>query len=198
MGCTTCAVNTGVCVLYSPGDACASGSDCGTNLCLGGCCCAYSAILSVGCTACQCWGARGGGSSSSSAVTSGAAASPFPVTTTANAGACTANPAMTLTLPCNSSVSIPSAAALSRVISFGNLSVGADPLLLLPSVSPLNTWGADAILASAPACAAFSASQGSQRCSTAVQVHTSAAGVAYYYLGSAAALGMAAAPGCAA
>ena len=105
---------------------------------------------------------------------------------------------MTLSLPCNSSVSIPAAAAQSRVISFGNLAVGADPLFLLPSVSPLNTWGADVVIASAPACAAFSASQGTQRCSTAVQVYVSAAGVPYYYLGSAAALGMTATPGCSA
>ena len=182
MGCTTCAVNTGVCVLYSPGDTCASSSDCGTNLCLGGCCCASSAVLSVGCSACQCWGAN----ASTTA------------TTAATAGACTANPTMTLTLPCNASVSIPSAAALSRVISFGNLSVGADPLLLLPAVSPLNTWGADVIIASAPACAAFAAQQqgGAQACSAAGPVYVSAGGLPYFYLGSAAALAMVATPAC--
>jgi hypothetical protein len=105
---------------------------------------------------------------------------------------------MTLTLPCNASVSIPSAATLSRVISFGNLSVGADPLLLLPAVSPLNTWGADVIIASAPACAAFAAQQqgGAQACSAAGPVYVSAGGLPYYYLGSAAALAMVATPAC--
>jgi hypothetical protein len=107
---------------------------------------------------------------------------------------------MTLALPCNASVSIPSAAALSRVISFGNLSVGADPLLLLPAAAPLNTWGADVIIASAPACATFAAQQqgSAQACSTAQQVYVSAAGVPYYYLGSASALAMVATPGCSA
>ena len=181
MGCTTCAVNTGVCVLYSPGDACASSSDCGTNLCLGGCCCASSAVLSAGCTACQCWGSGN-------------------ATTAATAGTCAAHPTMALTLPCNASVSLPSTAALSRVISFGNLSVGADPLLLLPAVAPLNTWGSDVILASAPACAAFAAAQagGAHACSASQPVYVSAAGAPYYYLGSAGALAMVAAPACAA
>ena len=195
MGCRSCHYGTGTCVLHSPGEACASSFDCGTNLCLGGCCCAASAALSVGCSACQCWGGSG-----SANATRGATAAAAPATTAATAGTCTANPSMTLTLPCNASESIPSAAALSRVISFGNLSVGADPLLLLPAVAPLNTWGADVILASAPACATFAAQQagGAQACSTAQQVYVSAAGVPYYYLGSASALAMVATPGCSA
>jgi hypothetical protein len=193
MGCRSCQYGTGSCALYSPGEACGSSYDCGTNLCLGGCCCAASAVLSVGCTACQCWG----GSSGSVNVSSAAAATA--ATAAATAGACTANPSMTLTLPCNASVSLPSAAALSRVISFGNLSVGADPLLLLPAVAPLNTWGGDVILASAPACATFAAQAGgTHACSASQSVYVSAAGVPYYYLGSAGALAMVAAPACAA
>ena len=54
-GCANCVVNSGTCLLNSPGDPCASNADCGTNLCGGGCCCSSGALLTPGCTACACW-----------------------------------------------------------------------------------------------------------------------------------------------
>ncbi len=66
-GCAACAAGTGACALFSPGDACASAADCGTNLCAGGCCCAASALLAPGCAACACWA-----NASTTAATAGA------------------------------------------------------------------------------------------------------------------------------
>ncbi len=88
--------------------------------------------------------------------------------------------------------------ALSRVIAFPpSANVGdAVPLLFVPAASPLNPEGFDIILATPSACAALVALPGSATCNQARPF--SSGGALYYYLGRADALGMAAAPACAA
>ncbi len=176
-GCAVCAPPFGSCLLNSPGDACTTDADCGTNQCLGGCCCASSALKTSGCASCACWSA--------------------PSTTAATAGACNATAAVAnVSLPCNASTAQTSSVALSRVISFPAAAnvTGASPLVFLPAASPLNANGVDIIVASPSACAAFSANFAAAQC--APQAYTLSTGT-YFYLGTAAALGMTATPSCA-
>ena len=177
MGCRACAPGTGSCATYSPGEACASPFDCASNQCLNGCCCAASAIQTPGCTACACW----------------ANAS----TTAATAGACTAAPSLTTTpLACNATVSLNTTIALSRLIAFPASANVTDalPLVFLPATAPLNTFSVDVILASPSACAAYAQSASPFQCSLA-RAFPLPSGT-YYYLATAAALGMAATPSC--
>ena len=179
LGCQTCHANTGSCVTYSPGESCASTFDCASNQCLGGCCCAASAIQTPGCSACTCL-------SNAS-------------TTAATAGACTAAPSLaTAALACNATVSLNATVALSRLIAFPASSnvTDAQPLVFLPAAAPLNTFGVDAILASPAACAAYVQAASPFQCSLARAFPLPSG--AYYFLGTAAALGMTAAPACAA
>jgi hypothetical protein len=180
LGCIACQAGTGSCALYSPGEACSSAADCGTNLCLGGCCCAATAIQTLGCASCACW-------SNAS-------------TTAATAGACsstTAAPTTNTTLQCNSTVSLSASVPLSRIIAFPASSnvTDATPLVLLPATSPLNTYGVDIIVATAAACAAFSANAAATTCSSFSYALSSGT---YYYLGAASALGMTSTPSCSA
>ena len=91
------------CATYSPGEACSSAYDCTSNLCLGGCCCAASALTTAGCTGCWCWA-----NASTTLATAETRTSP------------TISPALptNLTLSCNASTSLNASVALSRVITF--------------------------------------------------------------------------------
>ena len=183
-GCTGCAPGSGSCLTYSPGDACASAFDCASNLCLAGCCCAASALQTVGCTACACWA-----NASITAATAGTCAAPAPVLPSV----------ATIYLPCNGSTSLNATVAPSRVITFpasANVTGASPPLMFLPAASPLNAFGVDIIVASAPACAAFASNAAATRCSAA-STYALPEGT-YDSLGAAASLGMAAAPACAA
>lgn len=185
-GCTGCAPGSGSCLTYSPGDACASAFDCASNLCLAGCCCAASALQTVGCTACTCWA-----NASTTAATAGTCAAPAPAPIPPSN--------TTLPLPCNGSLTLNATIAPSRVIAFpasANVTGASPPLMFLPAASPLNAFGVDIIVASAPACAAFASNAAATRCSAA-STYALPEGT-YYYLGAAASLGMAAAPACAA
>ena len=72
--------------------------------------------------------------------------------------------------------------------------IDAAPLVVLSSAAPANAFGYDIVVATAAACAAFANAPGSPACtSQAFPI----AGVTYFLLGSAAALGMVAAPACA-
>jgi hypothetical protein len=179
LGCLTCQANTGTCTTFSPGESCASAFDCASNQCLGGCCCAASAIQNPGCTTCACW-------SNAS-------------TTAANAGTCTASPSLTTAaLACNASVALNTTIAFSRLIAFPASSnvTDAHPLVFLPAAAPLNTFGVDVILATPSACAAYARAASPFQCSLARAFPLP--GGAYYYLAPAAALGMTATPACAA
>jgi len=68
------------------------------------------------------------------------------------------------------------------------------PLIVLPATSAINTAGADIILAAPSACAAYAALGGATQCNRARAFSTDF-GI-MFYLGTAAALGMGAAPGC--
>jgi hypothetical protein len=70
----------------------------------------------------------------------------------------------------------------------------ATPLVFLPATAALNSLGVDVIIATASACAAYAAVPGAARCSAAL-TYALPAGT-YFYLGTAAELGMAATPGC--
>jgi hypothetical protein len=181
-GCRTCLANTGTCLLNSPGESCASAADCGTDECRSGCCCSASAARTVGCTACRCWSAEG--------------------TNASTAGVCTASavangtmPAAA-TLPCGGGTSVNTTIPLSRIISFpaGANVNDAVPLVYLPATSPLNDGGNDIVVATASTCAAYAAVASAAKC-TAARTFVLPTGT-YYYLGTAAALGMDATPGC--
>jgi len=120
--------------------------------------------------------------------------------TPASAGACVAAPPSTslVTLACNATVSVNESTTLSSVIAFPQSLNVTDtvPLLFLPSASPLNAEGVDIILASAPACAAYAALGGATQC--AMGRAYAVDGAIRFFLGPAAALGMAPAPLCAA
>ena len=64
-GCRACLAVTGTCAQYSPGDECSSRFECGTGLCLGGCCCSAGVALISGCLSCLC-GANVSGTDASS------------------------------------------------------------------------------------------------------------------------------------
>ena len=181
-GCVSCQPGTGSCALFSPGEPCASSADCGTNLCLARCCCALAATQTVGCTACRCWAAGG-----TNASTAGACAAAAAANGTAPVAA---------TLPCGGDTSVNATVSLSRVISFpaGANVNDAAPLVFLPTTSPLNDGGEDLVIATASACAAYAAVAPAAKC-TAARTYVLPTGT-YYYLGTAAALGMAATPGC--
>jgi hypothetical protein len=85
----------------------------------------------------------------------------------------------------------------SRIIAFPAAAnvTDATPLVLLPAASPLNTYGEDIIVATAAACAAFAANGAAARCAPFTYALSTGT---YHYLGTAAALGMAATPSCAA
>ena len=70
---------------------------------------------------------------------------------------------------------------------------GPPPLVFLPAASPLNAYGVDVIVASAPACAAFAANFAAAQCSPLAYALS---GGTYHYLGTASALGMTATPSC--
>jgi hypothetical protein len=182
LGCSDCAAGSGACVSRYPGEVCGSNMDCGTNMCQG-CCCAASALVVTGCMSCKCWSAPG--------------------TTAASAGTCTSpapppSPPSNVTLPCNATTSASGALELSRVIAFPSALNVADavPLLFLPAGSPLNREGVDIVVATASACAAFAALPGSSQCAQARAF--ALPNGPYFYLGPASALGMTAAPACAA
>ena len=184
MGCLACSPGTGSCATYSPGEPCASGFDCASNLCLGGCCCSASALQTLGCGSCNCLAGLNG---SASLQLAGACASPAPAASNASLA----------NLACNASTSLNATVPLSRVIAFpasANVTEPA-PLILLPAASPLNTYGVDIVVSTASACAAFAANAAATQCSAFSYALASGT---YYYLGTAAALGMAATPGCAA
>ena len=104
-----------------------------------------------------------------------------------------------MALPCNGSRSLNATVAPSRVIAFpasANVTGSSPPLIFLPAASPLNSFGVDIIVASAPACAAFASNAAAARCS-AGSTYALPEGT-YYYLGAASALGMTAAPACSA
>jgi hypothetical protein len=188
MGCVACAPGTGSCAHRDPGETCASSYDCGTNLCLGGCCCSASALFAHftgSCSACRCWGAG------VNASTAGACA----LSTTV--AAATAAPAPNVTLLCNATTPISTAVHLSRLITFPASANVTDtvPLLFLPATASGNAWGADAILATAGACAALSATPGAPPCASPPRAYALGGG-SYQYLGTAAELGMTAAPAC--
>lgn len=183
LSCSTCSMQSGSCLTFSPGETCASPFDCATNVCRGGCCCAASAANTAGCTACRCLGANGT-TPASAGECSASAAGDFPSSTSPTA-----------TLPCNSSSEVNSTVALSRVISFppaANVS-GAMPLVFVPATSPLNNVGVDIIVASPAACAAYEANGATARCDARSYALPDGT---YYYLGTAASLGMAPAPSC--
>jgi len=75
------------------------------------------------------------------------------------------------------------------------VSTATPPLLFLPSTSPLNAGGSDAIIASPTACNAYATLGGATQCNYARAFAIAGSGT-YFYLGSAAALGMAPAPAC--
>ena len=66
--------------------------------------------------------------------------------------------------------------------------------MLLPATSPLNALGQDIIVASPGACAAIAAAPGAAQCALA-QPYALPSGT-FFYLGTAAALGMVATPAC--
>ena len=68
--------------------------------------------------------------------------------------------------------------------------------MFLPAGSPLNGYGVDIVVGTASACAAFAALPGSSQCAQA-RAFALPDGP-YFYLGPASALGMTAAPACAA
>ncbi len=179
LGCATCLANTGACLLLSPGEACASRADCGTNACLGGCCCATSALLVGGCAACACLDNA--------------------TTAVEDAGACVGGAPLAAApqaaLQCNATTALNATVALSRVIAFpSGLNVTDEvPLLILPAASPANPDSVDIVVATAAACRAFAALPGSAQCSARTFY---AGGALYFYLGTASALGMTAAPAC--
>ena len=100
-----------------------------------------------------------------------------------------------VSLQCNGTVALNASVALTRVISFpggANVSDNA-PLMFLPAASPTNSDGVDIIVATAAACRAFAALPGSAQCTVRTFFLD---GSLYYYLGTASALGMTAAPAC--
>ena len=122
-----------------------------------------------------------------------------PNTTTLYAGAASSAACAPL-LPLSSAINCTASSAPgvllspSQLITFPGLAANpaAPPLIFLPVASPLNTAGMDLILASAAACATFNATAGSATlCDFTRQVPV--AGSTYYYLGTAASLGMSAA-----
>ena len=141
----------------------------------------------------------------SAALGSGAPCAACPVGTVSGAGAAACIPAVydplaqlaNTTLVCNASVALSTLVPLARVVAFpasANVSDAA-PLVYLPASSPLNGLGVDVIVASASACAAFAATPGAAaQCSPALPF--ALPGGAYTYLGTAASLGMTAAPSC--
>ena len=151
-------------------------------MCVGGCCCASSA-LRANCTACSCWS--------------------DPATTAATAGACAAPaparaPTSTAQLQCGNETSVSATVPTAARITFPTALNVADaaPLVVLPSTSYLNTIGEDVIVATASACDAYAALRAPTQCDRA-RTFVTDFGVRFY-LGTAAALGMAAAPQCAA
>ena len=181
LGCSTCVAGTGACASLYPGEACASNFDCQTNLCAGGCCCASSALTTAGCNACTCWS-----SNASTAATAGMCAAPPPPP-----------PAASVALQCGNATAVNASVAAAALITFpAALNVtDAAPLIVLPSTSYLNTFGEDVIVASASACSAYAALGGPTQCNRGRAFATDF-GV-MFYLGTAAALGMGAAPQCA-
>jgi len=91
---------------------------------------------------------------------------------------------------CNASAAVSAIGAFPAALNVTD----AEPLLLLPAASPLNPAGADVILASASACAAYAALGSATQCSRARAFATDN-GV-MFLLGAAAALGMVPAPAC--
>jgi hypothetical protein len=182
--------------LRSPGEACGGSYDCGTNLCLGGCCCSASAVFAqftAGCSACRCWGAG------VNASTAGAcsAPAPAPATPTPPPSPPPSDALPNVTLLCNATTPLTTAVHLSRVITFPPAANVTDamPLLFLPATAPGNAWGEDAILATPGACAALAATPGAPPCASPPSALALGGGT-YRYLGPAAALGMTAAPAC--
>ena len=112
----------------------------------------------------------------------------------AASGACITPVSMNATIACNASASVSAGALLpSQLISLPNVT-GAAPLVVLSSAAPANAFGYDIVVATAAACAAYANAPGSPACtSQAFPI----AGSTYFLLGSAAALGMVAAPACA-
>ncbi len=108
-----------------------------------------------------------------------------------------APPLANSSLFCNASVALSVNVTAARVIAFppGAGVTEAVPLTFLPAVSPLNTLGVDIIVASPSACAAFNATVGAGARCDASRLYSLPSGV-FYYLGTAQALGMTAAPSC--
>ena len=67
-------------------------------------------------------------------------------------------------------------------------------MVFLPAAAPINSYGVDIIVACASACAAYSANGAATQCTGATFALPDGT---YYYLGTASALGMTAAPTCA-
>jgi len=70
----------------------------------------------------------------------------------------------------------------------------ADPILFLPTTSPVNREGVAIIVAKAQACSAYSAASSPTRCNYAKSY--AMLGSTYYYLGTADQLNMVATTGC--
>jgi len=146
-------------VQFPAGDACASGRDCATGTCLGGCCCA-AGVSPRACAsgACACW----------------ANAS----TTAATAGACTAGPGAPPT---------GAGGAGARAVLFPDwaaIPAGVRPLLVLLASSPGNPYAVDVIVATREACAAYARAPGAGVACDPAQLWV-VDGTQYYYLATA-------------
>jgi NHL repeat len=115
----------------------------------------------------------------------------------AASGACIAPAPTNASVTCNATAAAVAAGTLlsSQLIALPNVTDAA-PLLVLSAAAPANAAGVDIVVATAAACAAYAnaaAAGGAPTCGAATYP---IAGVTYYYLGTASALGMIAAPVC--
>jgi len=113
----------------------------------------------------------------------------------AASGACIAPAPASATVTCNATAAAVAAGTLlpSQLISLPDVTDAA-PLLVLSAAAPANAAGDDVVVATAAACAVFANVAGSPTCGVGAYP---IAGVTYYYVGTAASLGMIAAPPCA-
>lgn len=116
----------------------------------------------------------------------------------ASPAACVTPVATNTTLKCNatSAVSAGSILPSQRIVLPNDVNTDVAPLVILSAASPVNSFGVDIVVASASACASFASTAGSVLCST--QTFPIGTATTYFYLGTAAALNMIAAPSCAA
>lgn len=113
----------------------------------------------------------------------------------AASGACVTPLAASATFACNATASVAAGALLpSQLIALPNVTDAA-PLVVLSAAAPANAFGVDIVVATPAACAAYANAPGSPTCTS----QSFPIGLAtYFFLGAADALGMVAAPACAA